>query len=205
MNNIDLSKRDYQQEYKKNISKEFWFESTEKDIGYILDSLMNCDSLMNNDRFCYVYCYGKQPQKTYIEIEKMYQGSVIWTDFSGPLWVKIFSFIISGQAGFLKIVEKSHIEYIIRKLSYMSMVGLFSLSSSKANEFENYINKYKHKSDPEIFIKNDPTYFQVIIDGDNIETESGLLAGISYGIECPKDLVDITKNFGEVGYLGGKT
>lgn len=183
--------------------KGLWFDPSDTELNKIFNSLENSQSIIGNNRSCYVFVYGKQRKNKLEEVSSLEGAELIAVNFYGPKILKLFDFMISGYSGLIKLNNSNSIGKILKNLSDLSMVGIFSFDSIFENNFLNYYYSNNYKSYyPEEFIKNNSSYFSFILDGDNAETESGVLAIASYGTKCPNDLSQIFINFGEYGYIG---
>lgn len=193
------SKSQFPQE-NSNVFNEYWFESTDSNTQILIDRLKEV-SLISDNRICYAFGYGKHPKSTYQAIKNHYGITLLWNRFNGPFWLKPLSGIIAGQSGLIRINEQSQVEYIIKELSHLSMVGVFSVSKAFEHEFELFLNSQKknYSIRPEEYVKKDPTFFSVIIDGDNVEVPDNDLIIISCGKYSPDDLKQVVFEFGKYG------
>lgn len=179
------------------------FEPSDRELIKIFNILENSHSVINENRCCFVFVYGKQPKSKFEEIELLDGVELMSIEFYGPKILKVFSFIISGYSGLIKLNKSDNIGEILKNLSDLSMVGLFSFDSKFENSFVKYYFQSNYRSyDPEKFLKDDLSHFSFILDGDNLETQSGLVAITQFGKECPRDLIEIYKNYGSYGYIG---
>lgn len=200
--NINMELSDSNQKHDNGL----WFEPSETEINSTLKLIAESTSVKDQERVFYVFGYGKQTKNAYVEIANHPDFEVIWYAFMGTGLLKLLSPFIAGQSGLIKVHSFKNLNWLIEKLTHLSMVGLFSFSKEIEEGFLDYMKKFqgKHDISPENYIKTDSTYFSLIYDGDNYETESGLLGIVSTGENCPRDIKVLKDNFGEYGYLGKK-
>lgn len=187
--------------HNENTLSHYLFEATEEQQENIIKDLSSFQELLTPDRRCYIYGYGKQPKSIYRQLEKEENISVLWAEFMGKGLIKYLKFIIAGYAGLVRIKNTNEIELVIRKLGHSSMVGIFSISHDFQKEFEEYMIKSKSKSNPEEYVKNDSTYFSLMIDEDNVESKTGILVINSYGKKCPMKIVNKTIEWSKGGKI----
>jgi hypothetical protein len=181
--------------------KLYTFEPGDRDVQKIINEIISF-SPKDETRSWFIYGYGKHPIKSYHQLRE--QGfDLIWAGFKDvPFLVKIFSFLIASYSGLIKIKDITRIESVIKPLSHLSMVGLFFVNNNLENNFVARICNSKGEYPDDYLKENDPGFFGFIVDGDNIDTESGKLVILQYGSEYQGSLKDIVTNFGKIGYLG---
>lgn len=180
---------------------EFWFEPTIEEVETILTYLESAPSVLSKDRVSYIFGEGKQPKKTYVEIEE--NGiSVVWKGVRGPMWAKLLSLISSAYFGLIKVEKSTWIKSSMLKLSHLSAVTFYSFSITFEKKFTHEISTGNWRKCGINLVEDDDSYFMFTLDGDNEETKSGLLGILRVGRNCPNDLKAMVKNFGEYGYLG---
>ena len=180
---------------------ELWFEPSNEEIETILLHIKMAKSVLGEERASYIYGEGKQPKSSYEELRK--QGiDVIWKGLRGPSWIKMFSFLIASYHGLIKVKNINWIKPSILKLSNLSAVSFYSFQRKSEKIIIDSITKGDWKIDPINLVRSDPSHFVFILDGDNAETKSGLLAILIIGKDCPEDLKSLGDNYGEVGYIG---
>lgn len=185
--------------------EQYIFEPDEEEIKLVLNCIAKGSHHSKaHQRSWFAYGYGKQPKSVYNELVE--QGfDLIWTGVKGLFWDRVLSsFVPASNYGLIRVSELNRIELLIEKLGHLGMVGIFSFSSRHERAFLSAICNKRDK-DPEDYLKeHDPSFFGFILDGDNNETESGQLAILQYGAECPEELRNMVINFGKLGYLGKK-
>jgi len=188
---------------KDNNYNRFKFDPSENELSNIFNHLERSNNLTNDNRCCYIFVYGKHTKSTFQEISTIEGLELIAVDFYGPKILKTLAFIMAGYSGLIKIKNANKMGEIMKKLTNLSMAGLFSINNSFEDRFIDYYFKNNYKTyNPEQFVTSDSSYFSLIIDGDNYETESGFLGIVEFGDNCPEELSDIFKNFGDYGYIG---
>lgn len=183
--------------------EQYVFEPDEKEVSFVITRISSLIQEVSNERSQFIFGYGKQRKSTYINLQEKGFG-VVWIGIKAPAWVRFLSFAIASYSGLIKVEILNNIELPIKQLGHLGMVGFFSISRNKEEAFVAAIANNRN-IDPEDYLKeHDPSFFGFILDGDNNETESGQLAIIQHGPECPENLKSIVNNFGEFGYLGRK-
>jgi len=86
----------------------------------------------------------------------------------------------------------------------LSAVSLYSFDKKFEKKITSSIINNDWRFDVTKQITTDPSHLIFTLDGDNLETESGLLGILKIGDKCPEKLASLIDNYGELGYIGQK-
>jgi hypothetical protein len=201
MGRIDLFKLRQSESNHSNLAAHYKFVAGSEEIEGIYQVLKSLD-FSTSRLTCYLYGFGSQPKSAYRNIKAAQADNyeVIWYGYDGPRSLKFLSYVTASTSGFIRIKQAGCIEFLMKRLSHLSMAGLFVLSQEFALGFEEYIisNTKDLKANPESFIKKDPGFFYFIIDGDTYdEQKDGFFCEAAFGKKCPAHLFDIVRFTGK--------
>jgi len=139
----------------------------------------------SDDSVCYVLGMGAQPKGTYMALKKENGIDVVWTRsiLSGPL--KVLSFVIASHSALVKVLDPRKLPSITRKLSHLSMAGVYIINKSMEKEFVSCVSDYPSPKDFDFGVKSDSRYFFLIVDADNADSSTGIIEIVSYGKNSP--------------------
>lgn len=135
----------------------------------------------NDDSVCYVLGMGAQPKGTYAALKKERGIDVVWTRSILPDPLKILGFFIASYSGLVKILDHEKLPSITKKLSHLSMAGVYVIDKSMEKEFVDCVSGYPSPRNFDFGTKSDSRYFFLIVDGDNSESTTGIVEIVSYG------------------------
>lgn len=163
-------------------------ELTEKTLPLIEEFYNKNDYLINDERCCYVFVYGKKSKKYYSKFNNTKGAELVWVDTSLPFPFKWLSNFVASEYGLLKITNFKHLENWINDFCEMSMFGLFSFNKQIEDELIFNVKQDKSKVNIESVIKKDSSFYYHIIDGDSYEYPSGICSILNFGESCPEEL-----------------
>ena len=177
---------------------------TSVERGLLLSDLAQSEcSLWRGQRQCVAVSYGKKSRRTFEDISEEGAGEVLWFGDDLPLIVRLVSWAIPNRyGGLVRIAEKpGRMARVLGELSTLAMVELFSVSDwKKESQVLGRIRGRRHiSSDEDRVITrslcSDPSYFSVGLDGDNQESETGLVGWMSHGSDCPTELIQLFESW----------
>jgi hypothetical protein len=159
-------------EYHNEVSKEI----LDRHLAKIAAILGN-----SHDNVCYVLGLGAQPKGTFAELGKKTGIDVVWTRSVLPGLFKVLGFVIASYSGLVKVLDPQELPSVTRKLSHLSMVGVYVVDKSMEKEFIACVSRYPSPGDFDFGVKSDSRYFFLIVDADNAESSTGIVEIVSYG------------------------
>ena len=130
---------------------------------------------------CYVLGMGAQPKSTYTELKSESGIEVVWSDSILSGASKVLSIFMASYAGLVKISEPEKLPSIVKKLTYLSMAGIYIFNQSTERKFVDRVIKNPLPKEFDFGIKSDGEYFFYIVDADNAESSTGIYEIVSYG------------------------
>ena len=159
-------------EYSHEISEELF----DHHLQQITSIYKNCENCV-----CYVFGMGAQPKSTYTELREENGINVVWSKSILSGVYKMLSILIASYAGLVKISEPDKLPNVFKKLSHLSMVGVYIFDQSLEKEFVNSVIKNPLSKEFSFGIKSDNGYFFYIVDADSMESSTGIYEIVSYG------------------------
>lgn len=190
MGKIDIGSSDKYIEHPHTLKK-FDREVQLERVKYTAAQIAKFTSINMAGRVCYIYGMGSQPKSAFTELKSLEGIKVIWYDTILPKIFKPLSFVVASYTGLIKVVDQELLSETFMKLIEMSMAGIYIFNKDYQDEFINQIKQNKRSPISDQIIKKDPSYFIYQVDADNYESSTGIFEVISYGKNCPEELIKI--------------
>jgi len=174
-----------------NTLKKYDREVQMERVIYTVKKIANSDSINMSNKVCFIYGMGSQPRSVYSELNKLKGIDVIWYDTILPKVFKPLSYIVASYTGLIKVIDKTILPEIFTKLIEMAMAGIYIFDGNYQKEFVNQISQNKRSSTSDQIVKKDPSFFIYQVDADNYESSTGIFEIITYGKNCPEELIKI--------------
>ena len=174
-----------------NTLKKFDREVQLERVEYTVTQIAKSTSINMADKVCYMYGMGSQPESVYSELKYLKGIDVIWYDTILPKIFKPLSFIVASYTGLIKVSDNSFLSKTFIKLIEMAMAGIYIFNKDYQDEFISQIKHNRRSPVSDHIIKKDPSYFIYQVDADNNESSTGIFEIISYGKNCPEELIKI--------------
>lgn len=168
---------------------------TKDQLKNILD-LISTEGVVSEDRFCFLHGHGSHTRDEIWAVGEIDGVDLIWTGPCLPWYLYPLSFIAACQGGLFSLNKPGAIKQSALLLSDLAYVNFYSVDSGLRNEIVNYIKKKKWKAFPErLLLSKDPTFFQLGVDGDSSNSDTGIFAYCRCGPNAPKALVQRLNKF----------
>lgn len=165
-------------EYDREIHKERFRYVTEK----ISESIQP-------GKASYIFGMGKHSKSSYTNLKGTAGIEVVWTRSIIPVYLSPLRIFIASYAGVVKVLNHDKIPLVFEILSKMSMVGLYIFDIRLEEKFTQVIKERRYSNYADDIVKEDSQYFIYKVDADSIESSTGIFEIVSYGIDCPKELI----------------
>ena len=131
----------------------------------IIKSLPKLNAIHSTDHSILINVMGGQTRSFFRNLQQKKEVEVLWTDWIGKSWWSyIFSFI-PGQAGLIKILDRTHLDILIKEIADMSYCGIYYIPNKKVEAVLMEV-KSKRNNDISKFFENEKNYFLLDIDFD---------------------------------------
>lgn len=130
---------------------------------------------------CYVLGMGAQPESIYSELRRESGLEVVWSDSILSGVSKILSVFMASYAGLVKIASPEKLPGVVKRLSHLSMAGIYIFDQSMERDFVERVLKNPLPEEFDFGIKDDSRYFLYMVDADNSESSTGIYEIVSYG------------------------
>jgi hypothetical protein len=171
------------------IQREYDKEILENRYKSVINRISNLG--LKGNKVCIIYGMGKQPKIAYKEIESISGVQVIWYESLFSKWLRPLSYLIASYAGLIKIYDIKVLPEIFNKLSNMAMVGVYIFSNDLEDAFVKKVQTTKSSHYGDLIVKEDLEFFIYKVDTDNIESSTGIYEIVSYGENCPIEIINI--------------
>ena len=171
-------------------------------VGEMLSQLNGCESLLGPSRTCVCMGYGGQRRHIYQDLSQQSDIDVLWSGPFLPWWASPLGLGVASWGGLVVCRGGRSIPLVFQKLAHLAMVELYSFTSPLLADFQPHVLKYKWRSRPSAIIHRDESYFCFAVDGDHMESKTGIAVRYSYGPSCPSELTQMASSWEEFTKIG---
>lgn len=174
----------------KNTHAEFERDVSYAEIEAVLTKLARSQD-SNSAVVCYVYGMGKHPKSTYQSLQNLDGIHVEFFRSVLPRKLQFLSWFIASYEGLIRIEDLSRLPDVFLTLMKQSMVGVYFMDKALACGFVRSVKEKRESALIDFGIKDDPAYSIYIVDADNAESVTGMIAIVSYGRNVPIDILPV--------------
>ncbi len=173
-------------------ASEFDREGTVEGVKGVLEKLSKAQSL-SSGRVCYVVGMGKQPRSAYISLQRRTGIQVVFFRSVLPRYARLLRYIVASEEGLIRIDDPENLPDVFLGLMELSMVGAYCMARTCETDFIRsvYVDHRSGHRYLDFGLKIDPGYLCYIVDADNVESSTGIVEIISYGVDVPDDLIPV--------------
>lgn len=174
----------------KNTHAEFDRDVSYAEIEAVLTKLARFQG-DSDEVICYVYGMGAHPRSTYQSMQKLDGVHVEFFRSVLPRKLQVLSWFVASYEGLIRIEDLSRLPEVFLTLMKQSMVGVYFMNKDLACGFVRSVKEKREGALIDFGIKDDPAYSIYIVDADNVESTTGLVAIVSYGRDVPIDILPV--------------
>ncbi len=131
----------------------------------IIRTLPKLTAIHSTDHSILIHGMGGQTRSTYNHLKQNRKVELLWTGWCMNVWwTYVFSFI-PGQAGLIKVLDRTQLDNLYLDIGRLSMCGLYFIPNNKVDDILQAVKKDRGKN-IESILSNEEDYFLLTVDFD---------------------------------------
>lgn len=145
---------------------------------------------LGNGRICLLYAMGGQPLDILNEVQNIngLNALVIKRYLGDRFYHNVLSYLLNARYGLFEVTDSQKLKEAFIPLISGWMAGIIIINKDFKDELIKGVMQHTDSNKIRELIEQDASYFFYEVDGDNLESTTGIVQIVSYGINCPTDL-----------------
>ncbi len=131
----------------------------------IIKTLPKLTAMYSESHSILIHGMGGQTRNFYNDIRQNNNIELLWTGWSSNKWWTYLLNFIHGQAGLVKVLDRSQLDNLYTNIGRLSMCGLYYISKDKVDNILEAVKKDRGKN-IEVILDKVENYFLLTVDFD---------------------------------------